>query len=139
MFDDGPFALERLAEVAHVTSSGELVAVQFRFEEGYLSVEANPDDDTVDATFEPAHRPVLRHWEADSVRRDASDRYADVLGRDSARRWVLTSQQGYRDGFQIEFGAAAGVLTHQYQMEASHLRHRTVVAADSPGGIDPGN
>lgn len=121
----GPAVLSRLADVQHVMVSGSsedwLVAAQFRFDEGYLSVEVNPSDDTVDVSFDPARRPTLRNWANGAVRHDANERYADALGMDSAWRWMLRNQQGFQDGFQIELGTASLPVTFQYVAMASRL------------------
>jgi hypothetical protein len=123
----GPFALHRLADVHHVLDEdGEwLVAVQFRFDEGFLAIEVDPDHDEVELSFDEAGPSALRHWD-DVVRLDAADVYADVLGLSSAWRWLLCNQQGYRDGFQIEFGPADSTITVQYIAAASRLEPRRV-------------
>jgi hypothetical protein len=129
----GPAVLSHLAEVQHVMSgrSSEdwLVAAEFRFDEGYLSVEVDPSDDTVDVSFDPARQPTLRHWANGAVRHDANERYADVLGLGSAWRWVLRNQQGYQDGFQIELGYAFLPVTFQYVAMASRLCRYNVIEA----------
>jgi hypothetical protein len=124
----GPFALHRLAEVWHVVDDEDdrwLVGVQFRFDEGFLCIEVDPDGDEVDVSFDESGRSALRHWD-DVVRRDAAGAYSDVLGLSSAWRWVLCNQQGYRDGFQIEFGPADSTITVQYLAAASRLECRRV-------------
>ena len=125
----GPFALSSLGDVVHATYVGDsdwLVAVQFHFEEGYLSVEVDPDDDTVDVSFDALWPPPLRHWSTDSARHTASASYADVLGLSSSWRWVLRNQQGYQDAFQIELGPSTSTVTLQYLAMASHLEFRRV-------------
>jgi hypothetical protein len=121
----GPFALSRLTEANHLLSAegGWLVAVQFRFEEGYFGVEVDPGHDEVELSFDPSSRPTLRYWR-DAVRRDAAGFYAGVLGQSSTWRWLLCNQQGYRDGFQIEFGPAQSTTTLQYLAIASRLQPR---------------
>jgi hypothetical protein len=125
----GPFALHRLAEVHHVLDEDAewLVAVQFRFDEGYLGIEVDPDHDEVELSFDESAPTALRYWDV-VVRRDAADAYADVLGLSSAWRWLLFNQQGYRDGFQIEFGPADSTITVQYLAAASKLERRRVRA-----------
>lgn len=129
----GPFALHRLAQVRHVVDDEDdrwLVAVQFRFDEGFLGIEVDPDHDEVDLSFDESGWPALRDW-SDVVRRDAADAYADVIGLSSAWRWLLCNQQGYRDGFQIEFGPADSTITVQYLAAASRLECRRVNPAPS--------
>jgi hypothetical protein len=123
----GPFALSRLAEVSHVLDDevGWLVGVQFRFDEGFFGIEVDPDHDEVDLSFDASRPTALRHWDR-VARRDAADVYADVLGLSSAWRWLLYNQQGYRDGFQIEFGPAEATITVQYIAVASRLEVRRV-------------
>lgn len=125
----GPFALQRLAEVHHVLydDGGWLVAVEFRFDEGYFAVEVDPDHDEVEVSFDESAPSPLRHWD-EVVRRDAADIYADVVGLTSTWRWLLVNQQGYHDGFQIEFGPADSTVTVQYLAAASRLELRRVTA-----------
>ncbi len=123
-----PSALTDLAEIVHVTCPEDpswLVAVQFRFDEGYLQVEVDPNDDTVEVSFDPLHRPPLRHWASGSVSSPMNQHYAGLLGRSSAWWWVLRNQQQYEDAFQIELGAPSSTMTLQYVAMASrlHLRH----------------
>jgi len=56
----GPFALSRLAEAHHLVSAdgGWLVAVQFRFDEGSLSPEVDPDHDKVDLSFDSVRHAI---------------------------------------------------------------------------------
>jgi hypothetical protein len=120
--------LTDLAEIVHVTYLEDptwLVAVQFRFDEGYLQVEVHPDDDTVGVSFATLHRPPLRHWASDSMSSQMNQLYAGLLGRNSAWWWVLRNQQRYEDAFQIELGAPPSTVTLQYLAMASrlHLRH----------------
>ena len=128
--------LTGLAEVVHVTYREEpswLVAVRFRFDEGYLQVEVDPDDDTVDVSFDGQHWPPLRHWAADSVSRQVNQSYAGLVGQSSCSWWVLRNQQQYEDGFQIELGASASVTTtFQYLALASRLSVRQVGDAPTP-------
>ena len=129
----GPFALHRLAEVRHVVDAEDdrwLVGVQFRFDEGFLGIEVDPDHDEVDLSFDESGWSALRHWD-DVVRRDAAGAYSDVLGLSSTWRWLLCNQQGYRDGFQIEFGPADSTITVQYVAAASRLECRRVKPAPS--------
>jgi hypothetical protein len=123
----GPFALSRLAEAHHllVTERQWLVAVQFRFDEGFLGIEVDPKHDEVDLTFDASRCPAPRHWK-EATRHDAAGVYADVMGLSSAWRWLLRNQQGYRDGFQIEFGPAESTITVQYLAIASRLEPRRV-------------
>jgi hypothetical protein len=120
--------LTDLAEVVHlayVDDASWLVAVQFRFDEGYLHVEVDPDDDTVEVSFDPQQRPPLRRWVSDSLPAPTDQHYAGLLGRTSAWRWVLRNQQGYEDAFQIELSTPSSTTTLQYIAMASrlHLRH----------------
>ncbi len=108
------------------------MAVQFRFTEGYLQVEVDPDDDTVEVSFDPLHRPPLRHWATDSVSHQVNEPYAALLGRDCAWWWVLRNQQQYEDAFQIELGASPSTMTLQYLAMASRLHLRHVNDADAP-------
>lgn len=134
MEDDGtfsePFALSSLSEVVHVmtvSAPGWLVAVQFRFDEGYLSVEANPADDTIEVSLDPLNSPSLRHWATDSTAHSANEYYSDVLGMTSTWRWVLRNQRGYQDAFQLELGPAASTVTFQYLVSASRILPRRVI------------
>ncbi|MFC6023701.1 DUF6334 family protein [Plantactinospora solaniradicis] len=123
-----PSILTNLAEVVHVAYNDDpswLVAVQFRFDEGYLHVEVDPDDDTVEVSFDPRQRPQLRHWMSDSVPIQMNQYYAGLLSMTSVWRWVLRNQQGYEDAFQIELSTSSSTTTLQYLAVASrlHLRH----------------
>ncbi|WP_238005556.1 DUF6334 family protein [Dactylosporangium sp. AC04546] len=120
--------LTDLAEVVHLAYMDDpswLVVVQFRFDEGYLHVEVDPDDDTVEVSFDPRQRPPLRYWVSDSVPTQTDRHYAGLLGMTSAWRWVLRNQQGYEDAFQIELSTPSSTTTLQYLAMASrlHLRH----------------
>ncbi|MEV6600036.1 DUF6334 family protein [Actinoplanes sp. NPDC051346] len=124
-----PSTLTDLAEIVHVNYLDDpswLVAVQFRFSEGYLQVEVNPDDDTVEVSFDPLHRPPLRHWASESVSSSMNSHYANLLGSNSDWQWLLRNQQQYEDAFQIELGPAASTTTFQYLAMASHLYLRHV-------------
>jgi hypothetical protein len=128
LFLSGPSVLTGLAEVVHLAHMDDpswLVAVQFRFHEGYLQVEADPDDDTVEISFDPQQRPQLHHWVSDSVPTQVDQHYAGLLGMACAWRWVLRNQQGYEDAFQIELGTPSSTTTLQYLAMASrlHVRH----------------
>jgi hypothetical protein len=85
----------------------------------------DPTHDEVDLSFHPSKRPAPRRWK-DATRHDAAGVYADVMGLSSAWRWLLRNQQGYRDGFQIEFGPAESTITLQYLAIASRLELRRV-------------
>ncbi|MFI5897067.1 DUF6334 family protein [Actinoplanes sp. NPDC051513] len=127
--------LTDLAEIVHVTYLDDppwLVSVQFRFDEGYLQVEVDPDDDTVEVPFDPRHRPPLHHWASRSVPRQMNQRYADLLGRTSAWRWLLRNQQQYEDGFQIELSTPSSTTALQYLAMASRLDLRHVNHAPMP-------
>ncbi len=124
-----------LAEIVHVTRSGDLswlVAVQFRFDEGYLQAEVNPDDDTVEVSFDPLDRPPLRHWGPESIPRRMNQQYPGLLGTSAAWWWVLRNQQQYQDAFQIELGPSLSTTTLQYLAMASRLHQRSVIDADEP-------
>jgi hypothetical protein len=123
----GPFALSRLAEAMHVVDEdgGWLVGVRFRFDEGFFGIEVDPDHDEVNLSFDESRPAALRLWDG-VVRRDAAEVYADILGLSSAWRWLLRNQQGYCDGFQIEFGPASSTITVQYIAAASRLDVRRV-------------
>ena len=72
-----PSLLTKLAEVMHLAYADApswLVAAQFRFDEGYLQVEVDPADDTVEVSFDPRQRPALHHWVPDSVPTEANGR-----------------------------------------------------------------
>jgi len=130
-----PSVLTDLAEVVHlayVDDPSWLVAVQFRFEEGYLHVEVDPDDDTVEVSFDPRRRRPLRHWVSDSVPAKTDQHYAGLLGMTSAWRWVLRNQQGYEDAFQIELSSPSSTTTLQYLAMASRLHLRRVNDAPIP-------
>lgn len=125
----GPFALHCLADVDHVLCPGEpgwLVAVRMRFDEGFLSVEVNPEDDTVTVSFDPLRPPPLRHWADDVLTYPANDHYPDILGLSSTWRWTLQNQQGYQDAFQIELESPPTTVTLQYLAVASRLDSRRV-------------
>jgi hypothetical protein len=107
-----------------------LVAVQFRFDEGYLHVEVDPDHDTVEVTFDPRQRPPLRHWMSDSAAIQTDQHSASLLGMTSAWRWLLRNQQGYEDAFQIELSTPSSTATLQYLAMASRLHLRRV--SDAP-------
>lgn len=133
--ESAPSVLTDLAEIvhlAHLDDPSWLVAVQFRFGEGYLQVEVDPDDDTVAVSFDPRHRPPLRHWAAESVPSRMNRHYADLIGRTSAWRWVLRSQQQYEDAFQIELSTPSSTTTLQYLAAASRLDVRHVNHAPMP-------
>ena len=107
-----------------------LVAVQFRFDEGYLGIDPDPDHDAVEVSFAESAPSALRYWDA-VVRRDAADACADVLALSSTWRWLLVNQQGYRDGFQIGFGPADSMITVQYLAAAAY--------GAGPRNADPGS
>jgi Family of unknown function (DUF6334) len=127
--------LTGLAEIVNVTYPGDpswLVAVQFRFDEGYLQIEVDPDDDTVEVSFDPRHRPPLRHWASASVPSRMSQQYAGLLGSTSTWRWVLRNQQQYQDAFQIELSTPSSTRTLQYLATASRLDLRHVNHTPTP-------
>ncbi|GLW34690.1 DUF6334 family protein [Actinoplanes regularis] len=130
-----PSALTDLAEIVHMAYLEDpswLVAVQFRFDQGYLQVEVDPDDDTVEVTFDPRHRPPLCHWASESMPSQMNQRYADLLGRDSVWWWVLRNQQQYEDAFQIELSTPSSTTTLQYLAMASRLHLRQVNPTPAP-------
>jgi hypothetical protein len=132
-----PPALTGLAEIVHVTDREDpawLLAVQFRFDEGYLQIEVNPDYDTVEVSFDPLRRPPLRHWASESASGPVNQHYADLLGKTSDWWWVLRNQRQYEDGFQIEFGPAASSTTLQYLAMASRLYLHHVTEVSEPAG-----
>jgi hypothetical protein len=114
-------ALAEVVLLAHMDDPSWLVAVQFRFHEGYLQVEVDPDGDTVGISFDPQQRPRPHHWASDSVPVRTDQYHAALLGMDSAWRWVLRNQQGYQDGFQIELATPSSRTTLQYLAMASRL------------------
>jgi hypothetical protein len=127
--------LTDLAEIVHLAYTGDpswLVAVQFRFNEGYLHVEVDPTNDSVDVCFDPRTRPPLDHWGSDAVPSRTSQRYAGLLGRKSAWRWLLRNQQGYEDAFQIELSTPSSTTTLQYLAIASRLHLRRVEDVPMP-------
>ncbi|GAA0577624.1 hypothetical protein GCM10010172_73000 [Paractinoplanes ferrugineus] len=92
----------------------------------------NPEDDTVEVVLDPSARPPLRYRAAESASMPMSERYAGLLGRNSAWWWLLRNQHQYEDGFQIELGAASSTTTLQYLAMASRLHLRHVIEAVSP-------
>ncbi|XVU30295.1 DUF6334 family protein [Actinoplanes sp. CA-054009] len=131
--------MTNLAEIVHLSFSDDpswLVAIQFRFTEGFLQVEVNPADDTVEVFLDPSHRPSLRHWASESTSVSMNGRYAELLGTNSAWWWLLRNQQQYEDGFQIEFGPESSTTTLQYLATASRLHLRHIVSAGEPAA-DP--
>jgi hypothetical protein len=54
--------------------------------EGYLGVEANPADDTIEVSFDRLKSPPVRHWATDSMTHNANEYYFDVLGMTSTWR-----------------------------------------------------
>ncbi|MFC4044543.1 DUF6334 family protein [Dactylosporangium siamense] len=117
--------LVEVVHLAHAEDPAWLVAVQFRFDQGYLHVEVDPDDDTVEVSFDPRQRPPLRHWAPDAVPTQTNQHLAGLIGSTSAWWWVLRNQQGYEDAFQIELSTPSSTTTLQYLAMASrlHLRH----------------
>jgi Family of unknown function (DUF6334) len=100
--------------------------------EGSLSVEVNPDHDTVEVRVDDMGRSSSTHWKDDAVEHGASERYREVLGLSSSWRLSLRNQQGYQDGFQIEFDLAESAITVQYQYLAlaSRLDARRVIGVE---------
>jgi hypothetical protein len=130
-----PSALTDLAEIMHLTFSEDpswLVAVQFQFSEGFLQVEVNPDDDTVDLSFDASRRPPLRYWALGSTSISMNGRYANLLGSNCSWWWLLRNQQQYEDAFQIELVPTSSTTTFQYLAMASRLNLRHVTEADEP-------
>ena len=127
-----PSGLTDLTEIVHVTTADDpagLVAVQFRFEEGYLQIEVDPDDDTVEFSFDPRQRPALHHWAPQSTPNPMNQHYAHLLGSNSAWRWVLRNQQNHEDAFQIELSTPSATTTLQYLAMASQLQLHHVTEA----------
>jgi hypothetical protein len=130
-----PSALTDLAEIMHLTFSENpswLVAVQFRFSEGFLQVEVDPDDDTVEVSFDASHRPPLRCRASKATSISMNGRYANLLGSNCSWWWLLRNQQQYEDAFQIELGPRSSTTTFQYLAMASRLHLRHVTEADEP-------
>ena len=89
--------------------------VVFTFEHGVITVEAQGDDDTVEVRQglgTAAYRYVLTDEEP----------LGRFVGRGVQWIWLLRNQQGYQDGFQIEFKSEGEYLALQMICEASMLR-----------------
>lgn len=85
-------------EVVHVDLPEDAEALVFRFERATLSVIVNPDDDTLavqDGAVALGDGQSLRA----SVRGGA---WTELVHRHLRWAWLLTNQQGYLDGVQLE-------------------------------------
>ena len=76
------------------------VAVRFEFENASLCLAVDASDDTilVADTCPSEYRSALASSVDDSV-----SPWDAMLGSELTSAWVLTNQQGYRDGAQLEF------------------------------------
>src|SRR5690349_8742518 len=111
---DGPLILTGLEDVVHYVDpeSGDLPAVEFRFAEGHLLVEVDPNLDEVELSFSWFRPEVLTHWpEASQKSMIDAYPYLGVRGCSSAWRWVLQNQRGYADAFQIELLSEGATTT----------------------------
>jgi hypothetical protein len=122
---DGPSILTELEDVVYYVDpeTGDLPAVEFRFAEGHLLVEVDPNLDEVELSFTWFRPETLTHW-AEANPRSMIDAppYVGVRGCSSAWRWVLQNQQGYDDAFQIELLSDDATTTVQLVAVASCLR-----------------
>jgi hypothetical protein len=95
-------------------SSPMRIAYSLRFEEAVLLIEADPEFDSLEVTVGPC--PELRP-QADQPP------WRELLGRDLGFRWVLTNQNEYSDGLQLEFQTPTGTSTVvQWMTWASELQ-----------------
>jgi hypothetical protein len=114
--------------VAHrlVFSDGSLpmcVAYSLRFREAVLLIEVDPDTDSIVLTV--GSGPELQFTDGDlPVPLDLTTEapWATVRGALAGWRWLLTNQQGFTDGFQLELVTDGGSTTFQWMAEASQLR-----------------
>ena len=89
--------------------------VVLTFERGVATVVAKGDDDTVEVRpglGAAAHRYVLTDGEP----------LSRFVGHGALWVWLLCNQQGYQDGFQIEFKNEGERMALQMICEASMLR-----------------
>ena len=122
---DGPIILTELADVVHYIDpeTGDLPAVEFRFAEGHLLVEVDPNLDEVELAFTWFRPETLSHWpEATPKSMIDAPPYLGMQGCSSAWRWVLQNQRGYDDAFQIELLSDDATTTVQLVAAASCLQ-----------------
>lgn len=89
--------------------------VVLSFEQGVVTIVAQGDDDTVEVRQglgTAVHRYVLTDTEP----------LSRFVGHGAQWVWLLRNQQGYQDGFQIEFKSEGDYLAVQLICEASMLR-----------------
>lgn len=107
MPSDEPLSgLSRVVRHRLIYDGQELMCAAFslRFAEGVLLIEAEPNTDTIHLSIGAG--PELR-FDPDSVPvpEDVTktEPWASLVGADVGWRWLLVNQQGYVDGFQVEF------------------------------------
>jgi hypothetical protein len=103
-----------------------IAAVALDFDQGKLVVEVNPDDDTV--AIRLSQNVELLHW-ADAIAYERTDEspWSSRLGANCVWRWLLTNQQGYQDGAQVELSRDGQYFVVQWIAQASSLRTAQVV------------
>jgi hypothetical protein len=117
--DLGPPVLTDLKDVQVDEQDGLLSEIHLTFTEGVLVLLAEPDNDELHIRFD-ANDPG---WAEDArpESRLHQSPWAAVAGADSPWRWRLANQQGYADGFQIEFRTKQGDVTLQHVVAASSM------------------
>jgi len=87
---------------AGVVDDRWLVAVALHFAEGTLAIEVDPNSDEV--AMRLVAFVILEHWSDAAIARDVTQHpaWASHIGAHCLWRWMLTNQQGYTDGAQIE-------------------------------------
>jgi hypothetical protein len=86
----------------------------FTFEGGRLTVSAQAEDDSISVGSEP-----LSSGSVEDISQQQP--WDSLIGSGLIWSWRLRNQQGYDDGFQVEFHAGAQSTLIQFVCEASSL------------------
>jgi hypothetical protein len=114
---------------------GHSSTLEFTFDNAVLRVEAEPDFDTVKML-------ILNESDKDLFDLSHHELWREAIGCQLTWSWMLTNQQGYRDGLQLNFcGADCPDVRRQIVVWASTLRFARVseIGSASPNHDDHGN
>lgn len=94
-----------------------------RFERQSIVISSEPEDDTIRVKYGEATLPFQKDI-------TAREPWRTLIGCGVLWAWTMTNQNGYPDGYQIEFARPGECLSVQFMSEGGTLSLRSVASIE---------